>query len=309
MRSFPALAIALAVPVAAGAHLGQLAAADHGPEKIHKVEKIAEGVYCIQGRGGNVGLVVGASGAILIDDQFANISNSLLAAVRSVTDRPLRWVVNTHYHPDHVGGNAPLEKQVWAIVAHANVRKRLAEGQAREPGQKGGLPSVTFGEEDPAARARLELHLDDVEIELLHYQAGHTDGDVVVVIPAVHAVHLGDLFFNGRTPVMDLGAGGSLAGMIANVERILAWVPDDAKIIPGHGPVGGKKELARFLDFLVASRDHVAANPGRSGAELAASFDRKAFPEFTDIPPFLDWAGFFELASGRRPKGWPPPTR
>jgi len=219
-----------------------------------------------------------------------------------VTDKPLRYVVNTHHHADHTGGNAALEKQVYAIIAHANTRRRLALQQAKvEPARRGGLPSITFGEEDGAQRARMELHLDGLEIHLVHFATGHTDGDVLVGVPSLGVLHMGDLFFNGRTPVIDLASGGSIGGMIANVERVLSFVPEDAKLVAGHGPVGGKKELIRFRDFLRACEAHVKANPGKGGAELARTFDRSAFPDYTDQAPFLTWEGFFDSAAGRTP--------
>lgn len=293
-----ALLAALALPPPAA---GGPAAAETG--KLHAVEKVTQDIYVITGRGGNVGLVVAARHAILIDDQFEDIAPGLLAAVRSVTDKPVKYLVNTHHHGDHTGANVVLEKQVQAIVAHANVRKRLELAQAKlDPARRGGLPEIAFGEEDPAARARLDIHLDGTEIHLAHYGPGHTDGDVLVGIPAARVMHMGDLFFNGLTPYIDVAAGGSLAGMIANVENVLARIPDDARVIPGHGPVGGKKDLARYRDFLRAVERHVQANPGKPGADLAASFDRSAFPDFRELPPFIRWADLFDLASGRVPK-------
>jgi glyoxylase-like metal-dependent hydrolase (beta-lactamase superfamily II) len=188
-------------------------------------------------------------------------------------------------------------------VAHANVRKRLELEQAKlEPAKRGGLPSITFGEEDPNAKARMNFHLDGLEIHLVHYGPAHTDGDVLVGVPATLVLHMGDVFFNGRTPYIDVAAGGSLEGMIANVEKVLSWLPDGAKIIPGHGPVGTKQDMARFGQFLRAVEAHVKANPGKSGAELDKSFDHKAFADFTDLPPFLPWPAFFELAAGRVPE-------
>lgn len=298
-----AASLALLVAPMARAHSGSRGpGGEGGADRIHRVEKLADGAWAIFGQGGNMALFVTERWAVLVDDQFERIAPALLEAIRALTDKPLRYVVNTHHHADHTGGNAALEKQVHAIIAHANTRRRLALQQAKvEPARRGGLPSITFGEEDGALRARMELFLDGLEIHLAHFSTGHTDGDVLVGVPSLGVLHMGDLFFNGKTPVIDLASGGSIAGMIANVERVLAFVPGNAKIIPGHGPVGGKKELARFRDFLRACEAHVAANPGKSGAALASSFDRSAFPDYSDQAPFLTWEAFFDSAAGRTP--------
>jgi cyclase len=254
--------------------------------------------------GGNIGLFVTERAAVLVDDQFEKLVPGLLRAIQSVTSKPLRYVVNTHHHGDHTGGNAALEKQVHAVVSHVNVRRRLALAQAKlEPAKRGGLPSITFGEEEPSVRARMNFHLDGLELHLVHYAAGHTDGDVLVGAPSMKVLHMGDLFFNGLTPFVDVDAGGSLAGMIANVESVLSWVPDDVRIIPGHGPMAGKKDLARFRDFLRAVQRTVEQNPGKSGAEMARAFDRAAFPDYQDLAPFLTWEKFFErvaMAPGKK---------
>ena len=295
-----ALTLLLAAPLAAHVRHAQNPAA---AQKVHKVEKLAEGVYCIYGEGGNIGLVVTKRYAILIDDQFEKLLPGLKEAIRSVTDKPIKYVINTHWHGDHTGGNRMLENQVVAIVAHANARTRLMAAQAAEPkAERGGLPEITVGEADPEAMARLDIHLDGTDLHLVHYKPGHTDGDIIVGLPQVHVMHMGDLFFNGLTPYIDLKSGGSLAGMLANVEWVLSFIPDDTRLIPGHGPTGGKKELTRFRDFLKAVQAHVAAHPGKTGAELDASFDHKAWSDYQDLKPFLDWASFFELAAGRMPK-------
>jgi glyoxylase-like metal-dependent hydrolase (beta-lactamase superfamily II) len=302
-----ALAASL-VPCLAAAHAGpRLAAAPPAkPQaaKIHRVEKVADDVYAIlTDRGGNIGLVVGERFAVLVDDQFEDLVPGLLAAVRSVTDRPLKYVVNTHHHGDHTGGNVVLEKQVQAIVAHHNVRRRmrLAQDGAAAAAKPGGLPELVVGGQDPKVQARLDIHLGNVELHVVHFGAAHTDGDIIVGIPQRHVAHLGDVFFNGYIPYIDTSAGGSLAGLIETVDTLLSFIPEDARLIPGHGPVGGKKDLARYREFLGAVQGHVSANAGKSGKELAASFDRKAFPDVKELAPFLTWDGFFDLAAGRTP--------
>ncbi len=293
------LLLLLAAPLAA--HARHQAAPAAAP-KIHKVEKLAENVYCIFGQGGNIGLIVTAKHAVLIDDQFERLVPGLLEAVRTVTDKPIKYLVNTHGHPDHVGGNVVLEKQVSAIIAHANVRKRMVLSQAKlEPIKRGGLPELALGSEDAKERARLNLHLDDAEIHLLHLGPGHTDGDVIVGIPSVLVMHMGDLFFLGMLPYIDVESGGSFDGLVAQIASVASWLPDGARIIPGHGPVCGKKELLRYRDFLQAVQAHVKANPTKEAAALAASFDGNAWPEWKPRADFVTWETLFTVASGKGP--------
>ncbi len=303
MRTLNLSAIALALLAAplpaAPLPLARQATATPKPDP-HKIEKIADNAYCIFGEGGNIGLLVTVHHAILIDDQFGPLVPGLLKVVKSVTDKPIKYLINTHHHGDHVGGNIALEKQVQAIVAHTNVRHRMEMEQAKlEPAKRGGLPEITFGDRDPKVRSVLAINLDGTEIHLAHFGAGHTDGDVLVGIPGTHVMHMGDIFFNGLTPYIDLSSGGSLAGMIVNIDAVLAFLPEDSKIIPGHGPVGGKKDVIRARDFLKAVQKHVADNPAKTGKELDASFDHKTWSDVHDLAPFLSWDKFFDLAAGR----------
>lgn len=293
------LALAPAMPLAA--HAKHQAAQKDAP-KIHKVEKVAKNVYCIFGQGGNIGLVVTSKHAVLIDDQFEKLVPGLIEAVRSVTDKPIKYLVNTHGHGDHVGGNVVLEKQVMAIIAHANVRKALIKEQAKlEPAKRGGLPELAIGSEDAKERARLNIHLDDTEIHLLHMGPGHTDGDVIVGIPSVLVMHMGDLFFLGMLPYVDVENGGSFDGLVAQIASVASWIPDGARIIPGHGPVCGKKELLRYRDFLQAVQAHVNMNPTKEPAALAASFTTSNWPEWSPRAEFVTWETLFSVASGKGP--------
>ncbi len=293
------LALAPATPLAA--HAKHRAAQKDAP-KIHKVEKVAENVYCIFGQGGNIGLVVTSKHAVLIDDQFEKLVPGLLEAVRTVTDKPIKYLINTHGHGDHVGGNVVLEKQVMAIVAHANVRKAMIKEQAKlEPAKRGGLPELALGSEDAKEKARLNIHLDDTELHLLHLGPGHTDGDVIVGIPSVLAMHMGDLFFLGMLPYVDVENGGSFEGLVSQMAQVASWLPDGARLIPGHGPICGKKELLRYRDFLLAVQAHVKANPTQKSAALAGSFKTADWPEWTARPDFVTWETLFAVASGKGP--------
>ncbi len=266
-----------------------------------RVEKLSDHAYAIFGEGGNVGLFVADDAALLVDGRFEAGAPGLLKAVRSVTDKPLRYLVNTHVHRDHVGANAWMEKQGLVLVAHANVRARLARTQ------QAGLPSICYGEADPAVRARMDLHLGGSAYHLLHVAAGHTDGDTLVGFPQELVLAMGDLFFHGFLPYIDTQGGGSLDGLVTTLDDLAGWLPEGVKVLPGHGPVAGKKDLLRLRDFLRAAQAHVKANPGLAPAALAAGFDTAAWPDFKPSPGFVSWEAFFGGASGKGPGRIPKP--
>lgn len=276
--------------------------APESAKPVHRVEKLTEHAYVIFGQGGNIGLFLTDQHALLVDDQFEPLVPGLLQAIRSVTSKPLRYLVNTHGHPDHVGGNGLMAKQVMAIVAHANVRKRMVLVQAKlEPAKRGGLPELDFGEEDATQRARMDIHLDGQDFHLLHLGPGHTDGDLMLGYPAERVMHMGDLFFNGILPFVDQDSGGSFEGLVAQVDNVASWIPDDAKIIPGHGPIAGKKDLIRYRDLLKAVQAHVKGHAELGPAALAAAFDTKAWPDFRAMEGFVTWETLFAVASGKGP--------
>jgi glyoxylase-like metal-dependent hydrolase (beta-lactamase superfamily II) len=293
-----------AAPPSAAAAPGKAAAAGASqPEKVHRVERLSDHAFAILGKGGNVGLFVGEREAVLVDSQLAPLAPGLLEAIASVTDRPLKLLVNTHHHADHVGGNPALAGKVQAIVAHANVRGRVEAEQAKlEPGLRGGLPTLLVGERDPEKPARLDVRLDGLELRVEHRRAAHTDGDLVVDFPAERVLHAGDLVFLGILPFVDVrDGGGSFAGLVDTVSALAASVPDDVRIVPGHGPVCGKKELVRYRDFLSAVQAHARANPARTSQQLAESFDAAAWPEWKPMPTFVTWETLFDAATGRGP--------
>jgi glyoxylase-like metal-dependent hydrolase (beta-lactamase superfamily II) len=213
-----------------------------------KVTKVAGTVYMLEGMGGNIGASVGDDGIVIVDDEFLPLADKIEAALKGITDKPVRFVLNTHWHGDHTGGNPHFGEKA-PIIAQENVRKRLAEGGKGRfgdtpPAPKAALPVITF--ED-----KVSVHLNGEDIRALHIPSGHTDGDAVIFFPQSNVVHMGDDFFNGGMfPFIDLDSGGSVQGMIAGDEKILAEVPDDVKIIPGHGPLGTKADLRTFIDML-----------------------------------------------------------
>ena len=208
-----------------------------------KVQKVAGSVYMLTGSGGNIGVSVGDDGIVVIDDQFAPLAPKIIHALNGITTKPIKFIINTHYHGDHTGGNEIFAREA-PILAHDNVRKRLAAGSsATPPAPKIALPVVTFN--DTAT-----IHVNGEEIRAVHFPNGHTDGDSVIFFPQSNVVHMGDDFFNGRFPFIDIDNGGSVRGMLADVEKILATLPDDVKVIPGHGELGDKASLRRFADML-----------------------------------------------------------
>jgi cyclase len=218
---------------------------------------VAPGLTMLSGAGGNLGLSAGVDGAFLVDDELAPLTPKLRAAVKAVTDRPLRFVLNTHWHMDHTGGNKDLGEAGALIVAHDNVRTRLSTEQfIARIGQKVpaappiALPVVTFD-------SGVTFFLNGDEIQVRHVPHAHTDGDALVVFKKSNAVHAGDLFFNGFYPFIDLGSGGSFLGMIEAADRLLALADEKTKIIPGHGPLADKPAVQAYRDMLVAVRDAV----------------------------------------------------
>jgi glyoxylase-like metal-dependent hydrolase (beta-lactamase superfamily II) len=213
-----------------------------------KVQKVSGTVYMLVGAGGNIGASVGEDGIVVVDDEFLPLADKIEAALKGITDKPVKFVLNTHWHGDHTGGNPHFGEKA-PIIAQENVRKRLAEGGKTrfgetKPAPKEALPVITFEE-------NVTVHLNGEDIRAIHFPHGHTDGDSVIFFPKANVVHMGDDFFNGGMfPFIDLDSGGSVQGMIAGDEKVLAEVPDDVKIIPGHGPLGTKEDLRKFVTML-----------------------------------------------------------
>lgn len=231
-----AMLVASAVPA--------LAQTDFSKVEI-KVHPVAGKIFMLEGAGGNIGVSVGEDGIVVVDDQYAPLAPKIKAALASITDQPVRFVLNTHYHGDHTGGNE-FFGETAPVVAHENVRTRLAEGfpsRNIDPAPDGALPVITFND-------RLSIHLNGEEVRAVHIPKGHTDGDSVIFFTGSNVVHLGDLFFNGLFPFIDIDSGGSVDGAIAGIEALLPKIADDTKIIPGHGPLASKGDLEATLGML-----------------------------------------------------------
>lgn len=238
-----------------------------------KTIKLTEQLFMLQGKGGNLGLSVGASGAFLVDDDYAGLSDKIRAAIAEQTDAPLRFVINTHWHSDHTGGNAALGRAGATIVAHENVRKRLSSeqfikafGMQVPPTEPAGLPVITFAQ-------GLGFHLNGEEIDIHHVPPAHTDGDAIVFFKTANVIHTGDVYFNGMYPFIDASSGGRIDGMIAGADKILALADDQTRIIPGHGALSDKSELEAYRAMLADVRARVGKliEAGKSRDQVIAA--------------------------------------
>lgn len=225
-----------------------------------KTIHVAKNVYMLQGSGGNIGVSVGEDGTLIVDDQFAPLAGKILAALKELNPNKPRYILNTHHHGDHTGGNPQFGRD-GEIIAHANVRKRLLASKL----EKAGLPVVTF--EDS-----LSVHFNGEEVKIVHVPPAHTDGDSVVYFTGANVIHFGDTFFSGRFPNIDLGGGGSVRGYIKGVADAIAKTPPDAKLIPGHGPLSTVKELKEFHEMLVETSGIVqkAIDAGKTLQQIKA---------------------------------------
>ncbi|HVG29307.1 MAG TPA: MBL fold metallo-hydrolase [Pyrinomonadaceae bacterium] len=219
-----------------------------------KATRAGGNVYMLEGAGGNIGVSVGSDGVLIVDDQFAPLAEKIRAAVKELNPGALRFVLNTHFHGDHTGANAAFGKES-TIIAHDNVRKRLAAEQTVLGGKvpaspKEALPVITYAQS-------VSIHFNDEEIRVIHFPHGHTDGDSVIFFTRSNVVHMGDDFFAGRFPFVDIGNGGDVLGLTKNVGDIIAQVPADVKLIPGHGPLSALDDLKSYHRMLLATTDIV----------------------------------------------------
>lgn len=248
-----------------------------------------DGIHMLVGQGGNIGVSTGSDGAFVIDDQFAPLTDSILAAIRRLDDKPVRFVVNTHWHGDHTGGNENMGRAGALIVSHENVRTRMSVEQFMEAFDRtvpaspsGALPVVTFTD-------AMTFHWNDEEIHIFHVEHAHTDGDAIVHFKRANVLHMGDTYFNGMYPFIDLGSGGSIDGIIAAAEQAIALADDQTRIIPGHGGLSNRAELTTYRDVLTAMRDKIQAMV-RSGMSKDAVIAAKPTQDYD-----AEWgAGFMQ---------------
>lgn len=215
-----------------------------GGRDLSKVEvkatKVSGNVYVLEGAGGNIGVSAGEDGILLIDDQFAPLAPKIEKAIKPLSKKPVRFVLNTHFHGDHTGGNEVFGKSA-PVIAHENVRVRLAGKNKDWPAH--ALPVLTW-------RDGISLHLNGEEIRVKHVGTGHTDGDSIVIFPKSKVMHTGDLFFNGVFPVIDLDNGGGVKALVPTLKKLRALIEPEMKLIPGHGPVGAIKDLDAYIAML-----------------------------------------------------------
>ena len=298
---------------AAPARTPSPAAADHHdrqPSDIFRLKPLAGGVYALYGRGGNIGFFVGPDAVLVIDSQFKDIAPGIVEQIKKVSDKPIKFLLNTHHHGDHVGGNEVF-KQFAMIVAHDNVRKRMLSSPADilrdyperlEAAKKAGneqavknlsdqiewakkvrveeipAPVVTFDSE-------LRVHIGDETIQVWHLPPAHTDGDSVVYFEKAKVLHMGDDFFNKVIPFIDIKGGGSVRGYLAALDRVVGRVPADATIIPGHGEV---TDLAGLKVF----RQYIADLLEAAGKAKAAGVSKENFVKDVDLPAYKDYSGY-----------------
>src|SRR5208282_5790409 len=256
-----------------------------------KVTRVSGNIYMLEGEGGNIAASVGEDGIVIVDDQFAPLAEKIQAALKDlkITDKPVRFVINTHYHGDHTGGNAPFANTGSTVIAQDNVRKRLESGGTGgnggsikmeiPPAPKAALPVITF-EHD------VTVHLNGEDIRALHFPAGHTDGDAVIFFPKNNVVHMGDDFVRYGFPFIDVASGGSVQGMIAAMEKATTMLPADVKVIPGHGALSNLDDVRAFVKMLKET----------SAAMQKAIDERKTMEQMKQekiLEPWKKWSGDF----------------
>ena len=265
---------------------------------------VASGIHMLIGRGGNLAVSSGADGLFLVDDQFAPLTEKIVAALAAISPQPVRFVLNTHWHGDHTGGNENLGRAGALIVAHDNVRVRMSADQFQAAFQRtvpasprAALPVVTFG-------ADVTFHLNGHDVHVFHVANAHTDGDAIVHFRGRDVVHMGDTFFNGSYPFIDLGSGGSLSGVIAAADQVLARTGAKVRIIPGHGPLGDRAALEAYRAMLATVRGRVQAALARGesvdqvlAAKPSAEFDARWGAGFIDPERFARTV--YESLAGR----------
>ena len=274
----------LSIVVAVSLSISSQSFAQQSPVKI-EANQLTDNIYMITGKGGNIGLLTGTEGSFLIDDQFAPLTEQIIEVVKSVGGDVPRFLINTHFHGDHSGGNENLGAAGTLIMSHHAVRERLVNGynisefgMKAPPAGKLSLPTVTYSE-------NMHVHINGETIRIIHVPSAHTDGDSFVVFEDANIVHAGDIFFNGFFPFIDGTHGGSVRGVIAGADAMLALTDGDSQIIPGHGPLGSREDLQAYRDMLATAYERLLTlkNQGVSVEDAIATAPLK------DLE--ADWGG------------------
>ena len=220
--------------------------------------KVTEQIYMLKGAGGNIGVMIGKEGTLMIDNQFAPLSNKINGAIKSLDPGEIKFLINTHLHGDHSGGNENFYKMGSTIVAHDLVRERMMkesinrQNRTTPPRDKEAWPAITFSD-------KLNFHLNDEDIVLHHFDMGHTDGDVIVQFKKANVIHAGDAFVRYGYPYIDISSGGSVNGFVSTLDKILLLIDDNTKVIPGHGELATKADVKKVRDAVADIRDQVVA--------------------------------------------------
>jgi glyoxylase-like metal-dependent hydrolase (beta-lactamase superfamily II) len=265
-----------------------------------KVTKVSGNIYMLEGSGGNIAASVGDDGIVIVDDQYAPLADKIAAALKNIgaTDKPVRFVINTHYHGDHTGGNAPFSTKGATVIAQDNVRKRMATGGKAgnggsiamdvKPAEKDALPIITFDHD-------VTVHLNGEDIRALHFPAGHTDGDAIIFFPKANVVHMGDDYVRYGFPFIDVASGGSVQGMIAACEKVVTLLPPDVKVIPGHGEISNLDEVREYTKMLKETTAAVEAALKKGSTleqmkkdKILAAWEKKYANKFVTQDVFIE---------------------
>lgn len=248
------------------------------PVEIKRTD-LGNGIYMLEGAGGNVGVSIGEDGVFIIDDQFDYMSESILANIKEISDQPLKYVFNTHWHGDHTGGNENMHKAGGTIVAHDNVRTRMQAGsngsRVVEPAVAEALPVITFSDE-------MSLHLNGNHIKVIYVPSAHTDGDAMVHFTDHNILHTGDTMLLDRYPFIDFESGGSALGYIDNLENILGMIDENTKVMPGHGALCGKAEVQTLFDMVNSIKTDITKliAQGKNDTDIIAA---STYPQWQEL--------------------------
>jgi len=269
--------------------------AAEAPKPDITTQKISDDMYMLLGPGGNIGVSVGDDGVFVIDDKFARFADQIIGQIKGITDAPIRYVVNTHYHGDHAGANAQMKAAGATIMAHDNVRKRMgmtfenkAFGQTVKATDPSLWPTLTFSD-------KATLHFNGQTVTAVHTPNAHTDGDSIIYFKEANLLHMGDNFFNGMFPYIDIDGGGSLQGMIASHETGLSMIDNNTTIIPGHGPLASKADLKKTQEMLKDIQNRVQSEITK-GATLEEILEKDLLKDLSSYASFIDTVNMVKFA-------------